>query len=264
MKRTLLMVALSLTLSGCGEPKIDGKSESSYQASISKIADGLQEPKKNQFAESLAIVSLSQFKLGDVFSGKQTAESLKANAMATLDGKTADQVISEASRIRAEREAKEKQQAAEEVEQLLRDKASAEKDKSELAKFTVDKSRFTMEPEKYSTYPQPVIELAVTNGTSHPVSRAYFKGTIATPGRAVPWFVGDFNYSISGGLEPGENANWSLAPNRFMDWGKVNAPADAVFTVEVVRLDGADQKPLFDSRKFNEASETRLKALQGK
>jgi hypothetical protein len=264
MKRTLLVIALSLALSGCGEPKIDGKSESSYQASILKIADGLREPKKKEFAESLAIVAMSDFSLADVFSGKQTAESMKVKAITSLDGKTADQVISEASKIKAERESKEKQQAAVEIQELLKQKESAEKDRSELAKFTVTKSRFVMQPERYSSYPQPIVDLTVENGTSHPVSRAFFRGTISTPGRAVPWFSGDFNYSISGGLEPGEHATWSLALNKFTEWGKAESPAGAVFTVEVVRLDGPDQKPLFDSSKFNETSEKRLSALQGK
>lgn len=264
MKRTLFVVAVSLALVGCGDPKIDGKSEAAYHSSLTKVAEGLPEAQRKEFAEALSIVAMSQLSLSDMFSGKQSADSFKGKTIASLDGKTAAQVIDEASKIRADREIKEKQQAIKEVSDLLEKKAGAEKDRSELAKFTVSKSRFSMRPEQYLSGSQPLVELSVSNGTSHPISRAYFKGTIASPGRSVPWFSDDFSYSIKGGLEPGESADWSLAPNMFSDWGKIDAPADAVFTVEVVRLDGPDKKALFDSRKFGEADERRLKALQDK
>ena len=41
----------------------------------------------------------------------------------------------------------------------------------------------------------------------------------------------------------------------------MRAPADAVFTVEVVRLDGADGEPVFDARAFDENDAKRLAAL---
>lgn len=264
MKRTLLLAVVSISLAGCGESKIDGKSEDAYQASITKISHDLPESKRQEFSESLSVVAMKEINMNDIFSGKQTAESFKTNAIASLDGKTASQVIDEASKIRTQREAKEKQQAIDEISELLTKKSAADLDKAELAKFAVDKSRFSKEPQQYSDRSQPIIDISVTNGTSHAISRAYFKGTIASPGRSVPWFSDDFNYSISGGLEPGEKASWRLAPNSYGDWGKVNAPADAVLTVEVVRLDGPDEKALFDSRQFTDGNQKRLEALQKK
>jgi hypothetical protein len=47
----------------------------------------------------------------------------------------------------------------------------------------------------------------------------------------------------------------------FSDWGKVRPPADAVFTVVVERLDGADGEPIFDARAFDESDAKRLTAL---
>ena len=46
-------------------------------------------------------------------------------------------------------------------------------------------------------------------------------------------------------LEPGESADWNLAPNMFSDWGKVEELDDMVFTVTTTRLDGADGEALF-------------------
>ena len=111
---------------------------------------------------------------------------------------------------------------------------------------------------------QSIIELTVKNGTSHAVSRAYFKGTIASPNRSVPWLQDTFNYLISGGLEPGEEASWSLAPNMFSDWGKVEAPSDAIFTTTVERLDGADGEALYSTIEFGEIEEERLSELKEK
>src|SRR5690606_7385032 len=102
------------------------------------------------------------------------------------------------------------------------------------------------------------------NGTEHAVARAYFEGTIATPGRSVPWLTETFNYSIPGGLESGEEANWALAPNMFSEWGTVDAPDDAVFTVTVYRLDGADGEPLLTTDGFSERNAKRLAELQEK
>lgn len=109
---------------------------------------------------------------------------------------------------------------------------------------------------------QPIIELTVKNDTNQSISRAYFEGTIASPNRSVPWHKDSFNYSISGGLEPGEKASWSLAPNMFSKWGSIDAPTDAVFTVTVTQLDGADNQPIYSVKDFTEYDQKRLKKLK--
>jgi len=81
-------------------------------------------------------------------------------------------------------------------------------------------------------------QLTVRNGTGHPISRAYSRAHTLQPGRSIPWYKDQFNHEISGGLEAGEEASWRLAPNMFSGWGRVTAPSDALFTVEVVKLDG--------------------------
>ena len=152
----------------------------------------------------------------------------------------------------------------EEARQLLKeleDKLKkVEEAKIELAKFQVLRSRFYKQKRKYRGA-QPIIELTVKNGTKYSVSRAYFKGTLASPDRAVPWLKETFNYKISGGLEPGEEATWKLSPNMFSEWGSVDAPADAILTVEVEQLDGPNEEELFSTRNFSEYDADRLKRL---
>ncbi len=77
----------------------------------------------------------------------------------------------------------------------------------------------------------------------------------------MPWLEETFNYPISGGLEPGESATWSLAPNMFSEWGSLEERDDAVFTVEVTRLDGADGEALYEVE-FDEDDEKKLEQLE--
>ncbi len=107
---------------------------------------------------------------------------------------------------------------------------------------------------------QPVIELTLKNGTDQAVSRAYFVGTLASPDRSVPWHKDGLNYSTAGGLEPREEATWNLAPNIFSDWEKVEAPPDAIFTVTVEQLDGAEDKPMHSTNEFDEHDVSAVKS----
>ncbi|EMX8597616.1 hypothetical protein AAH223_004399, partial [Enterobacter hormaechei] len=180
-----------------------------------------------------------------------------------LSGKTGDEIISYAQQVTAERELKQKEQAIQEIKELEQKKADSEKAKEELKKVQVLSSRFSLEPEEYGK-PQPIIRLVVKNNTDKAISRVFFNGVIASDGRSVPWLEKDFNYEIAGGLEPGEEATWALAPNKFSEWGQVDAPADAVFTVTVTRVNGADKEALFDASAFTEQENSRLEDLKKK
>lgn len=262
--RRFAVLCVALALAGCGEPKLDGSSEAAMKASAQKVAEQLSPEKRQKFQEAFTLIALQGLDFTAIMKGDVTPEGAAANSMAALNGKTADDVIAQADAIRAAREAREKEQALVEIKELQAKLASAEQARSQLEKFTVTRSRFSMREREYSIRKEPMIQIAVHNGTDKPISRAYFKGTIATPGRSIPWLVQDFNYQIPGGLEPGESAEWTLAPNMFSDWGKVDAPADAVFTVEVERLDGADSEALYDARGLSEREESRLKQLKEK
>jgi hypothetical protein len=156
-------------------------------------------------------------------------------------------------------EEKKKGEALAEIQELEKRKAESEGAKGELSKFVVTKARFKKVKQMFGV--EPVIEMSVKNGTNKPVSAAYFLGTLASPGRAVPWLKEKFSYKISGGLEPGETANWNLAPNMFSEWGKVEGAPDMVLTVEVLRLDGADGAELY-SINFADDDQKRLDALR--
>ena len=264
MKRIVFLGAVIALLAGCGEKKLDGSSEETFKKSISDVTETLPEGKRDQFKQDVVLLSMNGIDLAGVMSGKQSPEMVLDNARQELNGKTAGQIMDQAAAIRVEREKREKEQALVEIQELIAKKNKAEAAKTQLKEFAINKSRFYLEDKKYTSQKKPFIELIVKNGTTQPISRAYFKGTIASPGRSIPWFSDSFNYEIPGGLEPNETAEWLLGPNPYSDWGKVNAPADAVFTVEVYRLDGADKEELYSSEGLSDANQKRLDALQKK
>lgn len=264
-----LILAVAVATVGCSSPRIDSSTPEKLGASIQKARDSLPEDQRQKFDEAVMVVSRKDVAgAGLLAPAAQSPAQLPAQASAKLNGKTALEVIAEAEAIGAEQAAKERAQALAEIraqalaeiKELETKRANALAARVELAKFEVSRSRFRLVPRGYSS-PQPLIEMSVKNGVSAAVSRAYFKGTVASPGRAAPWIKEDFDYSIPGGVEPGEAANWSVEPNRFSAWGKADVPLDAIFTVEVVRLDGPDGKVLYDSV-FSGADAERLEKLK--
>ncbi|SMM99111.1 Possible lipoprotein [uncultured Candidatus Thioglobus sp.] len=255
---------VTVLLIGCSEPTVDATTDETMKTSIANVRETLSESKRAEYDEAVQLLVLSQISLKSLFAeGVAGMGNVKSKMKDAIHGKTAKQIIANANVIKLEREQKKKEQALQEIKELEGKKVLAEQAREELKKFEVLRSRFYKEKEKYTGY-QPIIELTVKNGTTYPVSRAYFKGTIASPKRSVPWHEDTFNYSISGGLEPKEKAEWRLAPNMFSDWGKVDSPEDAIFTVVVERIDGADGKAILSVNEFGEREQKRLLELKEK
>ena len=260
-----LLVSLTVFifgLAGCSKPAIDTTNDETTKSSIQKARGSLPESKRAVFDQALQILMFSEIDMKSIMSGSVGAANMEAKMKATLNGKTAEEVMDAAEKIKVVRAAREREQALSEIQELEKKRLFSEKSTEELKKFVISRSRFYLQ-EKHFLGKEPVIELTVKNGTAFPVSRAYFVGVIASPGRSVPWLKETFNYEIQGGLEPDEEATWKLSPNMFSDWGKVEAPADAVFTVTTERLDGASGEALFSTTEFNNEDAERLAALKG-
>ena len=149
------------------------------------------------------------------------------------------------------------------LERLKKAKIEFEQKQLSLQSFKVLSAKFH-KAEDAIGMKKPVIDLSIENGTSYPIKRASFRGIINSPGRSVPWIDETFSYEISGGVEPGESADWSLAPNMFSEWGKVDPPTDSIFTVTVTSLEGADGKSLYSGASFDKADAAKLEALESK
>lgn len=255
------IAVLVLVLAGCGKPTIDGSSTEAMKKSIEEVQATLEGEKREKFDKALQVLVFSGLNFKDLMAaGQGGTGAIESDMRKKLDGKTADEVIAEADKVLEERRKKEREHALQEIKELEKKKQTAEAAKEKLEAFEVIRSRFSIQEGQFRD--RPVISMTVKNGTPEPVSRAYFKGVIASPDRAVPWLEETFNYPISGGLEPGETAEWELAPNAYSDWGRVEAPDDAVFTATPYRLDGADGEKLYSTDVFSERDAERLAELK--
>jgi hypothetical protein len=237
----LTLLLLSLALTGCGDPKINTSSDKTMQDSIKAVRASLPEDKQSEFDQAIQILMFADVQgLSDL--GKlANTDAIASNFKNRLNGKTGLEVITEAQKVRDERAKQEQQQKLNRLADLGQKLKDSSKAQDILNRFVIQRSRFYFRKSSYST--DAILELSVVNNTDQPVSRVYFEGTLATPGRAVPWVQDTFNYQIDGGLEPGEKATWQL--NAWGDWDR--APKDRndmVLTVRTTRLDDANGAPI--------------------
>lgn len=261
MKTNLLLFLVTITLFTSCQKKIDGSTDEKMKTSIEEIKSSLTEEKRKQFEESMQLIVFQGLDIQSIMKGGAGGDAVN-DIKSKIDGKTAVDIIAEGNKIKEEIEKKKKEQAKQEIEELYLKKSQTEKDKIMLSKFQIKRSRFyKRKMGDYSDTEEPIIEMTVLNGTDQAISRAYFTGILSSPGRSVAWLKDDFNYSISGGLEPNEEVNWTLAPNMFSDWGKVKVPKDAIFTVQLTRLDGADGNEIYSLNNFDTDAEERFEEL---
>lgn len=261
MKKVMLILSVVIILFSSCAKKIDGSSDEAMKSSVEEIKKSLDSEKREKFEQSLKLIMLQTLDFKKIMQ-TGSAEEAVSDIKTKINGKTADDIIAEGEKIQAEIEIKKKEEAKTEIGELYQKMEQAEKDKKMLEKFEVKRSRFYKR--KSGTYyitEEAIIELTVMNGTDKAISKAYFTGTVASPNRSTPWIKDNFNYEISGGLEPGEEVTWYLSPNMFTDWGKVNAPKDAVFTVEVNQLDGANKEQIYSVNNFGKVEQERLEEL---
>jgi hypothetical protein len=254
----ILVAALSLSLISCNRDKtVDGKNDETFKKSLEEMKDSLPIEKREDFERAVMATGLEGTNL---LEAAADADGMKRRMLDRLDGKTVSEILARAEEIESDRREQQNVQIMKEIEELEKKANDAEKAAAKLDAFRIEKSRFYFDDSGFST--KPIIELTVTNNTESAIARAYFHGVLATPGRSIPWVEDDFNYSISGGLEPGESAVWSLAPNMFGNWAK--APKDRndmVFTAKVTRIDGADGEALLDAQ-FSDYDRKRLEHLR--
>lgn len=262
MRHNLVTATLSVTilLTGCEDPKLDTSSDNDLEQSMQEVKESLPEDKRDDFDSAAQLLLFSQIDTEKLLSGESGAEQATDNFRKRVDGLSGAEVIATAEKVRAEREKRQKKQALEEIQELEDRKEQQEAERQKLEQFEVERSRFYKDDSGYRE--RPVIEVTVLNNTDKAVSRAYFDGTLASPDRSVPWLEESFKTAISGGIDPGEEHSMQLGPNPFSEWGQVDAPSDAIFTVTVERLDGPDGEPIADLEVFTEQDQERLDELK--
>jgi len=277
-------------LAGCSGPmdtKLDGTSIAAYQKGLQKIHDNITTEQKEQLTSALEILKLPDIGNVILFLAMLSPEKVQL-VLARIDGKTPNQIIAEAKKVREEEL---KSQLAKTEERIValniriaeEKKIEEEKLKSQFAaveeKITnlqkiKDKQPeyqklidgvFISDPKFYFSKnyfsQDPVIDFKITNNTTIPLAAVYFHGTLTSPGRSIPWVDEDFNYEFKGGLEPNESQHLKLSPNRFSRWGnhELANKDDLVLSVAVVNAAGADLKKIVVP--FSSADQSNLDKL---
>ncbi|QKF72759.1 hypothetical protein AFAEC_0568 [Aliarcobacter faecis] len=275
LKISLSSILLALLLIGCGTPRIDTSNDEKMKSSIQEVKKSLTVEKQKEFDEALQIILFSQINFKNILLNMSSIDNLNNDVKVLLNNKTADEVIQEATKIRVAKieeekkikEAKleeEKKRALAKIKELEEKKLNIEKSKEILKKIEILSASFEQKTIQYSNLKEPIINLQVKNSTDKAISKIYFEGTVKSIGREIPWITETFNYSIPGGLEVGEIANWSLSPNMFSKWGNVETPKDVILEVEVLKINGADEKEIASIIKFTSEDEEKLKTLKEK
>lgn len=108
MKKLLTICFLGFALAGCdNQLKIDGTNEIAVKTSIEKIREALPEDKRLQFDDSLNVAMINSIDFDDLFKDNKNGnikhadiQKLEQKFFQSLHGKTVDQVIEEAEKIK--------------------------------------------------------------------------------------------------------------------------------------------------------------------
>lgn len=259
-----LAIAVCILLAACAraELTLDTSSKAAMERSLAAMVEGMDAAQKTKLGEVVvARLLAAAFRERDADAARRTLHGLTAAQLLAGDPVAAGESPGVAAQQREQQRAERAGPLALEIQALELKQAAASLAKAHLAQIRVLESTFAFEESDFDR--SPTLALRVRNDTAHAISRAYFDAVLATPGRAVPWVDTRFHYEIPGGLEPGEEATWRLAPNRFDDWGRAPADRDDMaLTVVPYRVDGADGKALYDARLFDAGDEARLRKLR--
>lgn len=274
----LLLPALAL-IAACGGPKVDASTDEACLSSLQNVSQHAARGSDSAAYARVLLTAVGQLAfagLGEAFAGMgnlfdDQAPSVKMPARDSLlfqralcdavNGMTAEQIIANADSVAPRvKGAYDRRYATLQIQALQDARQRYQAVAESLARFKVVSARLLQERGFLGL--EATIVLSVENKTAHPLSRAYFHGRVVSPGRSVPWIEGDFNYSIPGGLEPGERATWRLSPNMFTGkWTSVRAPSDSKMEVRTVKLAGPDGEPLWGGSTFTTGDQKLLDSL---
>lgn len=256
----LVFLLAAVVLIGGAKPVIDASNDESLKSSANEVRNSLPEERRAEFDESLQDLLYADLTFDSMVKQALTGrevERLAQKLKERIHGKTAIEIIEAGNLLRKEREGKEHESAILEIQRLLLKSADAAEARDSSSAFEVTSANFYKKKQP-SGKDRPTIVMTVSNNTSHAVSRVHFRGTLASPDRSVPWVRNLFDYPIPGGLEPGESARWEFGLNSSSAWATTDVPEDALLTVDVVQLDGADGATLWRAESLDDPEKRQL------
>lgn len=258
---------LSALLTACfGEPRIDGSNRAAYERSYAEMRAALPFEQRFRLDTAVMVVSLEDLDFEDPLAVQvrledPIGEALAPRSLERLDGRTAAELIALSDSLRAAAESTWRRRVEDEIAALEARRDSAAAIQARLEAFRVRRAR--IQTEEGAQGREVIIELTVTNDTPARVTWARFLGSLDSDGRNAPWVRDAFEHRPASGLAPGATTTWRIRANRFGQWRwAAGAPRQAVLTVTVTDLEGADGRPLFGDARWGSTDQARLEALR--
>lgn len=246
--RFLVIFPLLGFLLACSDPletELSATSSEELKAELEELEGRLDPERYEQLTKAVA-TGLMQAGMAESFGGREFGpDSWVAE---NIDGRTPNAIIQrhqEEERAEAERQLSRLEERIAELSGAIEEREAA---KQLLNGIAVDDARYYWRDQEYFS-PKPIIAFEITNNTDIPIRRVFMSGVVESPGRTIPWIEGDFNYSFSGGLEPGESKDLALSPNQFGEWAEEETQGrdDLQLTLEVVNFSGPDGETVIPS-----------------
>ncbi|MFO7569237.1 MAG: DUF6694 family lipoprotein [Smithellaceae bacterium] len=259
MNHKLILLCVIILFAACsGDRKMDASTDETTKASMSKMRAALPETHRGEFDEAM-LTLLSRG--GDEEGTAATPAEMTLEVRLSLDGKNADEIIAEASRIREERQRRKRDAMATEIAKLEAKYKAFAHAKAQIDRIKILSSNFYVLKNDMQEK-RPVIELRVKNESPFPVYRVYFTFSLSVPssGFVSPRIA--FHHDIDNGLQPGETAHWHLSSHEFSDLGHMKISGKRAVDIALVRVDGPDGNALFATKEFSDEEKMRLDALK--
>jgi len=101
-RRWFAALVIALVSVGCAKPRIDAKTSETLKLSLQKARDSLPVKRRAEFDGAIGTIYSSQISFDTLAKGFSGITSIGANLQAALDGKTADEVIAFAEKLKKE------------------------------------------------------------------------------------------------------------------------------------------------------------------
>jgi hypothetical protein len=259
MKKKMMVFVLTVALvAACSsDPKFNASSPETTRESISRLRSALPENRRPEFEKAIRTLLRGDLPTNDPASAlTEMTEELRLS----LDGKNAQQIIAEATRVKGEREKREQNLERQELEELEARYKSFLDASDQLARFRILSSRFYIRRDEMQDE-KPVIEMKVKNETPYTVYSVYLECSL-NGAEGAPSDRKKLQYDIHGGLQPGQISHWYLTPDAFSNWENTKVPRKPGLKISVVRIDGPDGNALFAAQELSEPEMKRLAELK--
>jgi len=188
-----------------------------------------------------------------------------SKAKRNLDGKTADEIISEAEIVKKKLEAEQqernqerKNQLKPQIKKLEKEKELANNIKNEIEKIKILYANF--EAKNIRNFKSTDIYCSVQNNSKYTISSIAFIFEIVSDDRKVPWYTEKLYTTISGGLNPQENKDLELLSIRY--WDREKYPSNVYLNVKIESLYDENKKRIYPSQNFNQYDQQKLERLK--